>query len=574
MLILEKKRDDERFSASSPLWLSIAVNMLMAFDHDDFEKMSRLEGSGGEQIESYLSAMAGGFDPLPGPLFLSLINKEGTAFGRNFTEAVFNYIACSPSGLREKDLEKILREENITWDPLRFASLRRWFRTHLILQGEEMQWNLAHSILKKALMQKMSETYKEKVHKQIAAYLISLPDTDKLKIPDTMYHLVHVNDLNEVIAYYTSEPDGEVLQNSTHFITEMIVQDESMLAKVASFPQLVSKNIDLFAVMMKRFIYSLNDNLTENGNLNQRLLLLSSLWKQLKENESLFFENADIARDAVMLNMNLGKIHLALGHLTEAQCYYLAAVTQYYAQTHVQSIHKNVKFALTFVNNLSEFGDAMLEKGFTDTALLTYRTWILIYAMIPFPKGMSLHAIQYREALTFLNSGDIAYAENILPEALKSYTDCNTLMKKFYRYNPVDSSNMGGLANSYAKLGAIHLLMDHKKEALDYFMQSYSLNKELYQLNPNNEVYKKTLAISNEKLGDICLDMVKVTEAQKYFDEESRLFKELHESNPLNESYKSGLARSEDKKFSCLIAIKRFWGGSLVDPFLFRNKKD
>jgi hypothetical protein len=148
--------------------------MLMALDQDDFEKISKLEGRGDQQIENYMISMADGFDPLPGSLFLSLKEKAGFLFGEPFTTTIFNFIAISRNGLREKDLEKLLPNLKIAWDPLKFSGLRRWFKAHLIMQGEELQWNLAHSILKSAIIGKIDEPQKVIIHGLIADYLLLL----------------------------------------------------------------------------------------------------------------------------------------------------------------------------------------------------------------------------------------------------------------------------------------------------------------------------------------------------------------------------------------------------------------
>ena len=184
-MILEKKCSDGQPATTSPLWLSLAVNMLMALDQDDFEKMRYLKVRGDLQIETYMTDLVKGFDTLPGPLFLSLLSKAGEVFGQDFTRTVFNYLACSRNGLREKDLEKLLMAENNTWDPLQFANLRRWFKAHLVLQGEEMQWNLAHSILPAALAQNAGENQLRKLHGNIANYLITLVN-DPIKNTETM----------------------------------------------------------------------------------------------------------------------------------------------------------------------------------------------------------------------------------------------------------------------------------------------------------------------------------------------------------------------------------------------------
>jgi hypothetical protein len=91
--------------------------MLMAIDHDDFEKMSQLEGRGDQQIESYLVAMANSFDPLPGPLFLSLKNKAGVLFGETFTKLSLITLPLAATACAKKTSKSCCQPGNIAWDP-------------------------------------------------------------------------------------------------------------------------------------------------------------------------------------------------------------------------------------------------------------------------------------------------------------------------------------------------------------------------------------------------------------------------------------------------------------------------
>ena len=84
MEILKKEREDGLKACSSPLWLSLAVNILIAMDADDFEKMSGLKGKGDDQIQDYILDMVNQFPALPGDLFLNLIDKCSTNIRRTF----------------------------------------------------------------------------------------------------------------------------------------------------------------------------------------------------------------------------------------------------------------------------------------------------------------------------------------------------------------------------------------------------------------------------------------------------------------------------------------------------------
>ncbi|MEI7727129.1 MAG: DUF4062 domain-containing protein, partial [Bacteroidota bacterium] len=332
-VILDKIRDDGQPATSSPLWLSLAVNMLMALDHDDFEKMSHLEGQGGQQIESYMVNLALGFDKLPGPLFLDLVNKAGAVFGETFTKAVFNFIAASRNGLREKDLEKILPAINIGWDPLQFVGLRRWFKAHLILQGEELQWNLAHSILKSTLLEKMTEPARKKAYVEVASHLLSLPDTDALKISETIYYLMHADSREMAANYYGSYWwDTQQTECSSKVMAEEVITDETKgksdwMDWLVSLPRYGDNEKLNPRTISYNFIFSLFDKHFQNDiTIKTRIRLVQSAEARMEELRHRAPDSADYARDLSVSFEKLGDLYLKLGDPPKALDKYQASL--------------------------------------------------------------------------------------------------------------------------------------------------------------------------------------------------------------------------------------------------------
>ena len=403
-IILEKRRADGQPTTTSPLWLSLAVNMLMAIDHDDFEKMSRLEGRGDQQIESYLMAMANGFDPLPGPLFLSLINKAGALFGNAFAAAVFNYIALSRNGLREKDLEQLLPTEGIAWDPLQFAGLRRWFKAHLILQGDELQWNLAHSILRSALSEQIGETQRIKIHSKIAGYLLPLFN-DTLKATETIYHLIYAGNNKEAALYYSSDLTEEEAAGATDVLAETITADDKGLALASTLPGLVVNELKCFHGILKRFNYELNSTLEVEGNLTSRLALLEKVNGDLEKHFGDNISDEHFGYDAAALCEKLGEIHQTMGHMEEA---------------------------LKYFEKRSVLGKELYETN---------------------PRSESL---KNGLAISYSKLGEIHQSMGHMEEALKYFENDLELTKELYEANPRNIGLLEGLGISYYKLAMLY----------------------------------------------------------------------------------------------------------------------
>jgi len=321
--ILTKNREDGMRACSSPLWLSLAVNILMAMDSYDFEKMSGLGGRADEQIEDYMLEMVKQFPALPGDLFLDLIKRAGRIFGNSFTTSLFNFIACSRGGLRESDLEVLVPKQTAKeWDHLTFAGLRRWYRAHLIDQGEGHQWNLGYSILRKTLKDKMELTNLKNLHILTGSHLLSLQSTDALRITDIMYHLLQMDDKIPAIEYYTSELDDESLAGATNVLSETVTSGEEGLATVASLPSLIEERKDILPVLLNRFIFELDDELALECNLERRLKILNNLNEVIEKCFGNSIPTWDFGSDKAGLSLRLGEIHQDMGHMEEALKYF------------------------------------------------------------------------------------------------------------------------------------------------------------------------------------------------------------------------------------------------------------
>jgi tetratricopeptide (TPR) repeat protein len=558
-ILLTKKRSDGQLATANPLWLSLAVNLLMAIDQDDFEKMSRLEGRGDQQIETYLANMATAFDSLPGPLFISLTEKAGEIFGKDFCEAVFNYIAISRNGLREKDLEKLLPLN--LWDPLLFAGLRRWFKAHLALQGEELQWNLAHSILKNTLREKMQEKQYNSLHFTIASYLLSLAESDTLRITETMHHLLESDKLPEAANYYGGNLTESETNGATTVLAEAIAGSEKGLKKATQLPHLLVTQFALLHGILEKFIFNLNDELTIEGNLMQRLTLLNDLNSTLQNTFELKKADAYFRYDYASLSDKLGSIHQAMGHMDEALKYFenYNQLSKELCETNPQNESLKHDLAISY----ERLGSIHQAIGHMEEALKYFDNEVRLFKEL-YDTNPQNESLKYGLAISYQFFGNIHQAIGHMEEALKYFENYNQLFKELYEANPQNESLKKGLAISYSKLGSIHQAIGHMEEALKYFEKRSQLGKELYEANPQNESLKKGLAISYERLGSIHQAIGHIDEALKYFENYNQLSKELCETNPQNESLKHDLAISYERLGSIHQAI-----GHMEEPLKY-----
>ena len=546
--ILEKKRDDGQQATCSPLWLSLAVNMLMALDHDDFEKMSRLSGGGGEQIESYMGSMAVGFDTLPGPLFLSLVNKAGTVFGDGFTQVVFNCLACSRNGLRERDLEKILPFENIAWDALQFASLRRWFKAHLTLQGEELQWNLAHSILKNTLLNKMSETEGRNVHSSIACHLLLLSDMDSLKISESMYHLMQSDNRKMAANYYDNYlVDTPQTEGSSKILADAVIRDEALnetasMDWLLSLMEITGDNDDKHRTILNNFIFSLFDNhLKSDTTVNTRIKLILAVSGQIEELRRRAPDSEDYACDLLGSFQRLGDLYLKLGDPPKALDRYQTSLNI------LEELRRRAPDSAEYAYDLSSLynrlGNLYIKLGDFSKALDKY---LASQAIVEELRRQAPGSTDYDRDLhvSYNSLGDLYLQLGDPMKALDKYLASLNIVEELRQRAPDSTQYARDLSSLYHRLGDLYLKLGDPLKAFDKYQASLNIDEELRQRVPDSADYARDLSISFERLGDLFLKLGDPMKALDKYLSSLNIREELRQRAPDSAEYASDLSIS------------------------------
>jgi len=592
-VILKKKRDDGLVATSSPLWLSLAVNILMAMDNDDFEKMKQLEGRGDEQIADYMETLAEDFPAFPGKLFLSLLGKATSVFGEDFTWKTFNYIACSRDGLRESDLEKLIpktKDEN--WDALLFANLRRWFSKHLREEGEDMQWNLVHSILRNSLLEEMNKKTSKGIHNSIAAHLLTLSAEDELRVSETMYHLMEAKNAEKALDYYISDLTNEEINGATGVITEAISTSEKGVDWVLSLIDATDTDTEKILKLATRFIYNLNDALTVEGNLRSRIRIFKELEIVLRNTDINFKNNAHFGYILLSLFEKLGAIyktngqtdnalqsfknystlakniydnnpqindnisHLAISHEKLGEIYQLIGsldqALKYFngfssmTKELLENNPKNNTYKNNYASSFDKLGEVYMAKGQSDNALQCYKNSNNLISNL-YKSNPNNEYYKSNLAASFDKLGDFSQANGNLNQALEYFHTFSILFEELHESNPKNENHKKGLALSFYKAGGVYQESQQLKESLVFFNKYYILTKELYENNPEDINHKNNFAISHERLGEIHLALNEYNQALQYLLVRNNLAKEISDSNPENVSFKSSLITSYEK---------------------------
>lgn len=272
---LLEKRKKKYFAHSSPLWLSLATQVLFSLDTDDFEAIrKRGEDNNEDKIENYLCGLIDSFPVDAGELFLFLVEKAAAYFGEDLTNLSLQYIASSQNGLREKDLSALLDDK---WDELKFASLRRWLGNLMREQGHDKRWNFTHRLLSSVLDQGIGN------HRTLSSYLFSLPENDPLRVNELMYHLLKGNDRKGAADYYSRLSGVALIQASEDLAEYMLASEEQKKWVMTMLEQNIGQKTFLQRNLSEGLVRALNSK----GELSISSEILKSYLDKIEKKQEL-----------------------------------------------------------------------------------------------------------------------------------------------------------------------------------------------------------------------------------------------------------------------------------------------
>lgn len=271
-ILLDKRMDDNSLSAGNPLWLELAVERLNLLDADDFARARHnYTGTDEERLIAMISDTAREFPPDVEGMYGNMFDHAENLYGRAWTQAFLNLIAVSRNGWRERDLGVLMPRvaswldsgnavNDYEWDPLRFASLRRAFRSHVIQAGVHDQWKFSHIQMREAVKNRNlgDENNVKRLHAHIADYLGDLNNDDPFRLEGYMHHLIGADKIERSANYYAmlkagDECDAASRALARHILDKRSNRDDSGFDLVFSFFEQ-----DLNNEMMTRIQQGLN----------------------------------------------------------------------------------------------------------------------------------------------------------------------------------------------------------------------------------------------------------------------------------------------------------------------------
>jgi tetratricopeptide (TPR) repeat protein len=297
--LLDREAQGRKLAAGSPLWLTMAVELLALLDEDDFAGAWRMEGTPEGQLEKLMldtvAEMPSSVDGLYRYLH-SRAAKMGERtisleVGSRWVDATMDLLATSRHGLREMDVRTVLRsmmDEMNSVVPggqgfrdvdrqfaLNFAVLTRYYRAHLFRRGDMAVWDFAHAQGRQSLLadRLMDESYRKVVHRRLAEYMGSLPSDDRLRQTEIVWHYLQADDKLHAARFFAGERTEQEKEGAVRVLNAAIVAGEPTIgAEDPSRNPTLSWLFALFPEMPE----STDDPKPTTTLLN---ILLDDLWK-------------------------------------------------------------------------------------------------------------------------------------------------------------------------------------------------------------------------------------------------------------------------------------------------------
>lgn len=289
--LLERRGAEGEMAAANPLWLELAVEELNLLSAGDFEQAERrfpdLPGA-----ERSLALLLATVEELPagvGRMYDRMLTRARELFGRSWTDAFVRLLAASRAGWRRLDLRVLMPVlSGEPWDDLRFASLRRTFRAHVVQRGTGEQWDFAHLQMRQAAKTGYAREGLDvsAVHTAIAEHLRELPREDPVRTSETMFHLIGAGDRPRAAWYYAMPLEGVEESSATDTLVAHI-RDASgtdaarVLEWVASLLDQEDLPRKMFPSLCHRLLFRVAKRLGSEGNLDAQLGLLRAVEERL-----------------------------------------------------------------------------------------------------------------------------------------------------------------------------------------------------------------------------------------------------------------------------------------------------
>jgi tetratricopeptide (TPR) repeat protein len=500
--LLRKRTPGGAPALGNPLWLEIATEELNLLDAQAFDRAEADPsiGSGGDAVVGLLLSTV---EQMPGDvegLYGFMLNRTERQFGPAWTRAFVEAIGVSRSGWRESDLEALMpRLSGDAWDPLRFATLRRALRAHVVQRGAHAQWDFAHAQMRKAVAMRMAREQIDAtvLHREIGRYLLGLDREDRLHETETMVHLMQMTDLREAALFYGGELTAGEADGATAALKMHLLE-----GRVNAVIALTDQRVDATrrADIAGRFVSPLTDAVENTAPLEVRRLLQQAGNRTLIELAAAEPSDTDLQRALSVSHNRLGSVLADQGNPAGARAAFqaslavaerLAAIDPRNAgwQRDIAACHNHVGTLLTAQGNLAG-------------ALEAFQGSLAIAKSLAAADPANPDW-QRNLAISHGHVGDVLKAQGNLSGALAAFQATLAICENLVKAGASNIDWQRDLAFSHERLGAALEAQGDLPRALAEFQASFVIVERLAATDPGNHAWQRDLAVNHAHLGEV-----------------------------------------------------------------------
>jgi len=502
-VLLTKRLSEGRLSAGIPLWLELALEELNLLDADDFARAEKqYQGTGDERLRQMMVDVAVALPAGIEELYGYLLERAEQIAGWNWAMAFAGLVAVTRQGLRESDLRQLLPAmTGAAWDELRFATLRRAFRAHLVQRGLHAQWDFFHAQMRAAIDRQYFDggLSPAGVHIAVADHLERLPAEDAIRQSELMFHQIGTQDRPRTARYYASlARGGDELSGATRIAAEHILAGLAeagnprlgWMLSLLDEPALAAEEQ---AALCHRYQFELWDALENDAPLGTRLVVVRRTNETLQKLCRQAPGNAGWQRDLSISHDRIGDVLSAQGDLTAALAAYRASLEIRARLAAADPGNAGWQRDLSVSHN--KLGDVLRAQGDLTAALAAYRASLEISARLaaadPGNAGW-----QRDLAAAHCYVGMVLQEQGQLGPALEAYRKNRDAMARLAAADPGNALWQRDLSVSHDRIGDVLSAQGDLTAALAAYRASLEIRARLAAADPGNAGWQRDLWVS------------------------------------------------------------------------------
>ncbi len=188
----------------TPLYLNLLLTRMLLMNRQDFEAITR-QGDGIEAITRYQIRLLEEMPDETKEACVEILRIAAGRFGWEMVRAAAGYLAVSRHGLREQDLESLVRRDGICWNSLDFSLFYKYMRGFFIRRNDG-RLDFSHKSIREGILNLQRDP--KEIHKKILAHLQDLPKGDPVKTQEFVYHSILADEKGLCVSFIRENPVG------------------------------------------------------------------------------------------------------------------------------------------------------------------------------------------------------------------------------------------------------------------------------------------------------------------------------------------------------------------------------